>query len=64
MDDVPLVVPSVVVSNDEFKVRAIVINLSEKALTLPHMQALASLCTSALRYTMDMKSTIVSLVIG
>jgi len=41
-DDTPLVLPHVERANEDFKIRVTIANLSEKAITLPHMQALAS----------------------
>eukprot|EP00962_Isochrysis_galbana_P008938 scaffold2495_cov101-Isochrysis_galbana.AAC.2 len=35
--------PHVERANEDFKIRVTIANLSEKAITLPHMQALASL---------------------
>jgi hypothetical protein len=43
IDDPPLVIPRVEVANEEFKVRVTVINISERALTLPQLHPLASL---------------------
>eukprot|EP00962_Isochrysis_galbana_P003672 scaffold1044_cov120-Isochrysis_galbana.AAC.13 len=43
LDDTPLVLPHVERTTEDFKIRVTVANLSEKSITLPHMQALASL---------------------
>eukprot|EP00962_Isochrysis_galbana_P051970 scaffold23366_cov112-Isochrysis_galbana.AAC.13 len=39
----PLVLPHVERTTEDFKIRVTVANLSEKSITLPHMQALASI---------------------
>jgi hypothetical protein len=43
VDDSPIVIPAVEVTNEAFKIRVTVVNISEKALTLPQMLPLASL---------------------
>jgi hypothetical protein len=43
VDDSPIVIPAVEVANEELKVRVTMVNISEKALTLPQMLSMASL---------------------